>query len=487
MLARPSYAFGNLTIDKNNPLTRDLAAAYVSKGAKFVNAVNSVDVIAQSGPLDQIQTVTGPGFVGETNGANPSSALDGGNIFFTQFSPLNKRFSGLMLHRNPGGSPTLLAQWDEDLAPIGQWRLFLQSNRLTFSFGDSGNLFISSSSPFGQFSPLTPITVGFSASPTTVTGYLDGRALQSADITPNVANVNPTNIGIGTTWDSYPTKGASSNSIRTEYILILLWNRTLSDTEMRFASQNPWQIFRNPSTVYLFKPFSGGALVSGPSSMSGAGFKSGVLSDSLVSGPSVIAGAGFKTAVDDGALISAVSEIDGAGFKTANGSGALISDASFFITTGGRLGTANGALVSALSTMDGSGGGEGFVFGAMVSANSSIDGDGAQGDIATGELISGASAIAGTGERSGAVSGNMVSALSTMSGAGFKTGIAFDGLVSQPSSTTALGFRIGTGTGNLQSQDSTMFGIGGILTPLTDIERVQNFVYSERTQNYIEG
>ena len=487
MFKRPSYAFGNLTIDKNNPLTRDLAAAYISKGAKFVNAVNNTDVIAQSGPLNQIQTVTGPGFVGETNQANPSSALDGGNILSAIFNPLDKRFSGLVLHKNPIPSPTLLAQWDENLSPIGQWRLFLLANRLTFSFGDSGNLFISSDTPSGQFSPADPIAVGFSASPTTVTGYLDGAVLQSADITPNVANASLTNIGIGSTWNSFPAKGASSDSIQTQLMLVLLWNRTLSDSEMRIATQAPWSIFRDPSIVYLFKPFNTGTLVSGPSSMSGAGFKSGVLSDSIVSGPSSISSVQFKAGSGSGALVSAVSQVAGTGFKTAVDAGILVSGAPSFTTVGGRLGTANGTLVSGAPSITVLGGLQGSVFGTPFSANSSLSGLGAIGDIATGNLVSGVSTVNGAGERSGVVSANMISATATVSGAGFKTTIAVGSLSSQAAKTTALGFRVGSGTGSLQSQNSTLSGIGGILTALTDIERVQNFVYSQRTQNYIEG
>jgi uncharacterized protein YjbI with pentapeptide repeats len=233
-----------------------------------------------------------------------------------------------------------------------------------------------------------------------------------------------------------------------------VWNRALTDNEVRSLSANPWQLFApDYRNSYIYSPFAASSTVA--LSASGVGVAS-FTGQSLFNSTLSSAGAGLATLTGSSIFNSTLSST-GVGLGSFVGSSSSVGNATL-TASGAGVGAFAGAALST-STLSGSGIGVGSFIGASISTSTlSSSGLGFAS-------LDGKSLFNSTLTAAGLASGNFVGASSSagsavLSAAGIGLG-SFTGQSLAASTLSGTGVGLATLTGaSLSNSTLSSAGIG---------------------------
>jgi hypothetical protein len=472
----PSSVFSGADIDYSNPFTEGLEYAVLVSGGRVI------DMLAKSEP-DLVQATLNSNPFGpvvrlaETFGLTGTSIQPGLNRGFLDAID-NKVFSTYTKFKVGTLGGTIVSTYQTS---IPKFRLLVSSTNINFIIDDVtfglGTFFSSGD---------TQVGVGHTANDTTVTGYQNGFEKNTQNISGTTPTAGDVDLQIGASF-SVPPNLANSLLGSAEINIALGWSRPLTLEEHADIHANPWQIFRGLDRTFLFMARSEGFLVSGPSILSGAGFKTALGTSDLIAGVSVLDADGFRAIPATGSLVSDIALLDGDGFKTLNGTGSLVSDIALLNGDGFKTLNGTGSLVSGTAFLSGLGTTLNTGTGLLVSDIASLSGDGTLVGLLTGSLVSDISELDGVGTKTGRLNGDLISSNASIDSTGFKTAFINGDLQSENAFLSGTGRKVGQGTGNLVSQNAEISGFGFKSFVLTSAQRSQNFVFSQRSQNYILG
>jgi hypothetical protein len=299
-----------VTIDRKNPLTAGLVAAITNVGSGLVDVIGNVYPSAFGTAPAPTSTPRGRGAL----------ATAGGLIFlgdkyaqtgaYTHFGLMNlsvivNAYGGIFGGgRTDGNEQSQFVQRDGGNNGLA----FYQSGADNPAVTSSGETLLLTDGRFHTLVLSGDGTAGGRAI------YIDANSIAFGGGNSAPANSSPGRLVLYGERSADASAGASG-----AYLLHLVWNRQLSQSEIRALNLNPWQMFASPARKMLVAPAAAGAstttatAAAGAATVSGVGASSAATVATSATGTATVSGTAQATAVTTATAAAGVATVSAVG------------------------------------------------------------------------------------------------------------------------------------------------------------------------------